>query len=301
MAWTIALPVFACHVLVFLCLLVGPFGLFLLRKSGHPNRLILGPEQSVEYPPLKLDAVPDAELLALVDDLLAGLDGNLAVAGNLLGRGEGSVDTLLGFVKDSCGEPPFACLLRGDVVAGEYDFHGPALADGAGQPLAAAASWDGAQLDFGLAKSGLGTSIHDVAHHGELAAAAEGVAIDGHDQGLLEESHELGPVLDEVIAVGGAKGQVLHLLDVCTGGEGALGAGEDDGANGLVGLVVAEGGVELEDEGRAEGIEGLGAVQLDCGGSAMQRRVLAWKASALKPTPGLGDETSRCSYVVDDE
>lgn len=219
----------------------------------------------MKYPPFELNAVPDPKLLTLVDNLLAGLDSDLAVGRNFFGGREGRVDTLLGLVKDLCGEPPFTCLLRSDVVAGEYDVHGPALANGAGQPLATSTAWDGTQLDLGLAKGGLGAGVYNVAHHGELAAASEGVAIDGDNQGLLEKGHKLGPVLDEVIAVSGAEGQVLHFLDVCTGGKGALGAGEDDGANGLVGLVVAEGSIELEDEGGEEGIEGLGAVQLDSG------------------------------------
>lgn len=67
------------------------------------------------------------------------------------------------------------------------------------------------------------------------------------------------------MAVGGAEGEVFHFFDVGAGGEGFFGAGEDDGADGGVGLEGAEGGVEFEDEGGAEGVEGFGAVELDCG------------------------------------
>jgi hypothetical protein len=62
--------------------------------------------------------------------------------------------------------------------------------------------------------------------------------------------------------------------------------------------------VELEDEGCAEGIEGLGAVELDWEVGVRDGIVDGdggeGEGNSLKPTPGLGDETSRCSYVFDE-
>lgn len=221
----------------------------------------------MEHPPLVFHAISNAEVLTLVHDLLAGLDGDVAVTCNLLGRGKGGVDAFLGLVEELCGQPPFGCLLRSNVVAGQDDVHGPALSDGAGQPLATTTARNGAQLDLGLAKGGVGAGIQDVGHHGELAATPKGISIDSGDEGLLEKGHKLGPVLDEVVPVGGAECEVLHLLDVCSGSEGALGAGQDDGTDGVVLLVGAQLGIELEDEGCAECVQGFGAVQLDCVGS----------------------------------
>lgn len=58
-----------------------------------------------------------------------------------------------------------------------------------------------------------------------------------------------------------AEGQVFHLFDVGTGGEGFLAAGEHDGAGGGVIIEGKEGGVELGEEGGGEGVEGAGAVE----------------------------------------
>jgi hypothetical protein len=59
--------------------------------------------------------------------------------------------------------------------------------------------------------------------------------------------------------------------------------------------------VELEDEGCAEGIEGLGAVELDWEVGVRDGIVVGdGGGNSLKPTPGLGVETSRCSYVFDE-
>lgn len=83
-------------------------------------------------------------------------------------------------------------------------------------------------------------------------------------------------------------------------------------------MEVAEGGVEFEDEGRAEGIEGFGAVELDCDSVSgvvivnWSRQMLSkgwryserderWESHLLKPTPGFGEDTNRCSYVLPDE
>lgn len=58
-----------------------------------------------------------------------------------------------------------------------------------------------------------------------------------------------------------AEGQVFHLFDVSTGGEGFLAACEHDGAGGGVIVKGEEGVVELGEEGGGEGVEGAGAVE----------------------------------------
>jgi hypothetical protein len=71
-------------------------------------------------------------------------------------------------------------------------------------------------------------------------------------------------------------------------------AGEDHGADGGVFVEGFEGGVELEDEGRGEGIEGFGVVEFNCNGFECR---LWWmvgeKSCLLIPTPGLGVEILR--------
>lgn len=91
------------------------------------------------------------------------------------------------------------------------------------------------------------------------------MAGDGGDDGFFDGGSQVGPGLDEGVEVGLGEGQGRHLLDVGAGGEGALGAGEEDGADGGGLLEGEEGGVEFGDEGGGEGVEGFGAVEGYCG------------------------------------
>ena len=75
-------------------------------------------------------------------------------------------------------------VLGSDGIAGKDDLQRPAFADKAGQALRAAIAWDDAKLDFGLAEFGVGGGNADVARHGELEPAAEGIAVDGGDDGF---------------------------------------------------------------------------------------------------------------------
>ena len=116
-----------------------------------------------------------------------------------------------------------------------------------------------------MSKDGFGACVHDVAHHGEFAASTQRISIHSRDQRLLEEGDEVGPGFYKVFTVCVAESEVLHFFDVGTCCKGFFRAGEDDGADGLFGLEVAEGLVDFEDEWGGEGIEGLGAVDLDLG------------------------------------
>ena len=73
-----------------------------------------------------------------------------------------------------------------------------------------------------------------------------------------------GPGGDEVGIVCLAEGEIFHLLDVGTSGEGLFAAGEDDGADGGVQVVVLQGGVEFGEESGGKSVEGAGTVESDC-------------------------------------
>lgn len=66
-----------------------------------------------------------------------------------------------------------------------------------------------------------------------------------------------------------AESKVFHLLDICACGESFLASGEDDGADGVIVVVALQGVVEFEEEGGGEGVEGAGAVEGDCGVTAV--------------------------------
>ena len=73
-----------------------------------------------------------------------------------------------------------------------------------------------------------------------------------------------GPGGDEVGIARLSEGEVFHLLDVSAGGEGFFAAGEDDGPDGGVGVIVLQGGIEFGEEGVGESVEGAGAAESDC-------------------------------------
>ena len=120
---------------------------------------------------------------------------------------------------------------------GDDEVLGPGRPDEAGQPLRAAPAGDDAEQDLGLAEHGLLRGDPVVAGQGQLAAAAERVAR------RPRRSRSGGsPAMASMRALdAGAEGprssrpQADELVDVGTGGEDPLAAGDDDGA-GRVGL-----------------------------------------------------------------
>lgn len=81
------------------------------------------------------------------------------------------------------------------------------------------------------------------------------------DDGLFHGGCKRGPGFYERRSVGLGEGEGRHFFYVGTGGEGFLGASQDDGAD-LGGFVVCkEGGVKFVYERRGEGVEGFGAVK----------------------------------------
>ncbi len=179
--------------------------------------LVFASKQTVKHSPFKIQPLPDPKILALIDNLLRRLDRYPTHPRNLLRRTNSPVQALLRRLKNLRRKPPLAGLPATEIVPGEYQLHSPGLANRARQPLGAAGAGDDAELDLGLAERGGGRAVHDVGHHGELAAAAEGVAVDGGDDGLLDARAHVGPEFDEVGPVGVREGLVFHLFDVGPG------------------------------------------------------------------------------------
>ena len=163
-------------------------------------------------------------------------------------------------------------LLGVDGGAGEDQLLGPAPADEAGQALGAAKAGDDAEARLRLAELGLLRGDPDVAGHGQLAAAAESVAVDGGDGGLghlLQDPEGLVPQLREGTARRGVR--AVHLGDVRPGHEGLLPpAGEDHHPDVLALPDLPEAGVELVEGLGIQGVQGLGPVDGD-GGDGVRR------------------------------
>ncbi|KAJ8558709.1 hypothetical protein ON010_g8741 [Phytophthora cinnamomi] len=164
-------------------LLVLELGLALLDEGGHALLLVLGGEGAPEEAALVLEPLLQRLLVGGVDGLLGHLDHWLREGRDLVGRLERLVQQLVGG-HDARHEAVALGLLRVDHVAREDHLHGLGLAHGADQALRAAAAGDRAERDLGLAELGRVAGDDEVAEHGELAAAAQRVAVDGGDHGL---------------------------------------------------------------------------------------------------------------------
>jgi hypothetical protein len=217
----------------------------LLCEGSHAFLLVGGGEGGLEAGLLVRQTLGQRALERLVDAVLAQRRGDARVGRDLLAHGERGRQKLLG-LDDASNEARALGLGGGVLAAGEAPLHRARLADERREALRAAHAGDGADLDLGLAEDGLVGGKDDVHHHGELAAAAERVAVDGGDGGLadLEQAVE---VLEHVGVVPVDELALGHLLDVRAGDEG-LGlrvAGDDDAAD--VGVLVErlEGGGEL--------------------------------------------------------
>ena len=108
---------------------------------------------------------------------------------------------------DQAGALGFLCVHH---AAREDHVHGLGLAHGAGQALRAARVGDDAQLDFRLAEFGVVGGNDEVAHHRQLAAAAQREAADGGNHGLANAADGFSVAGDEVTLVGINKAQLLH-------------------------------------------------------------------------------------------
>ena len=86
---------------------------------------------------------------------------------------------------------------------------------------------------FGLAELGRLGRDDEIAHHGQLAAAAERVTGHRRDRGLWACEMCSSPG-DEVFEIDVHIALFLHLLDVCTGREGLFAAGDDNAPDRVV-------------------------------------------------------------------
>jgi hypothetical protein len=119
---------------------------------------------------------------------------------------------------------------------------------------------DDAQLDLRLAELRVVGGDDEVAHHGQLATAAEREPAHGRDHRFADLPDGFPVARDVVALVDVGKAVARHRADVGAGGEGLLAAGDDHAANGVVGVEGLERGAELVHQLVVERIELLGAI-----------------------------------------
>mmetsp|Transcript_27119 Transcript_27119/g.81335 ORF Transcript_27119/g.81335 Transcript_27119/m.81335 type:complete len:279 (+) Transcript_27119:42-878(+) len=231
----------------------------LFSESGHALLLVRSGEGGEEEAALEAEALSEAQLVGSVDRLLAHGRGRAAERGDLGAERHGLVDDVLGRVdgRDQAGSEG---LCGGELVAGEAHAHGLGLAHRAHEALRAAGARDRAQQDFGLAKSRLLAADDDVAHHGQLTAAAQREAVHRRDRRRPQPRHVL-PRGEEVFRVCLREGLGRHLLDVGARREGPLAPREDDGAHLRVRVPGFGGSIELGHQRARQRVQRFGPVQ----------------------------------------
>lgn len=210
---------------------------------------------------LVLETLLESGLVGCVDGLLAQLHDQIGVGADLLSQLDCLANQLISG-NHLAGQTQLLRLLGGDHVTGEAHLHGLGLANDAGQTLSATGSGNGAQRNLGLTELGLIAGIDDVAHHGQLAATAQSVSINGSNDGLLGAGH-LGPVVEEVALDALRVGVGQHLLDISSSSECLLASSQNDGSNALILAKSLQGGGQLLHQAIAKGVQSLGAVQRD--------------------------------------
>src|SRR6185437_14696568 len=190
------------------------------EERGHPVVLVQGGEQEG----LGCEVKVSGGRAVGAKGELGELEGTPGLPGDLAGEGAGGIGWVVGEFVDEAGGEGFG---GGEAGAGVQHAAGDLLAGGLGEPPVAAGAGDDAEGGLGLGEERAARGHAQVAGESELAAAAEGGAVDRGDRGpavrfeLLEEAR----VDREERAVGVA---VAQLGDVGAGGEYAWGRGVDD-------------------------------------------------------------------------
>lgn len=172
----------------------------------------------MEQSPLILNPLPQRQLLTLIHNLLPSNNSNPTIPRNSLRSLKSRLkQLLLPTINNLRRNTPLPGFLPTKVLPRQNQLHSLALANGASQALGAAGAGDRPELDLRLAEGGGGGAVDDVAHEGELTAAAEGVAGDGGDDGLADGVGEVGPGSNEVVVVRGGEAEGGHFFDIGAG------------------------------------------------------------------------------------
>src|ERR1035437_3491985 len=205
----------------------------LLQERGDALTCVITGEDTDELAALDLERLRERAVESLGDGALGGSDGQRRLGGETTGDVTGGAEQCLG-LDDAGHQSECQRARRVDGIAGEEQLHRRAAADQAGQALGATPPGDDAELDLGLAEARVGRGDAHVARHGDLAAAAEGDAVDGADDGQGRAFHRQRQHL--------ATGDVLASRGPELGDAGAgreelgAGAGEDRGPAAVIGL-----------------------------------------------------------------
>ena len=173
-------------------------------------------------------------------------------------------------VVDDLGDQPDAGGFLGvEEIAGERHLVGLRQPHRARQVPRATVARDEADAQEALGELGAAAGDPDVAHGGEVAAGADGRAIDRGDRGRFQPVHGQRDALDALLVgapdLGRAAGEevlaVLHLLDVAARREPVARAGKDHATHRQVGVDAVRRLDQRLDDGGRDGVSRSGFVQ----------------------------------------
>lgn len=134
------------------------------------------------------------DLEVVLEDALAGAQGERRPAGHLVGERDGRVDEVA-ILDEAVEQADAVCLASFDGAAAENDVGGAGVADDTWEEKAGAGIGREASFHEGCFEAGGGGAEAQVAGEGEAEAAAGGDAVDGGEGGLVEvvEGHRHAP------------------------------------------------------------------------------------------------------------
>src|ERR1700712_1843998 len=107
------------------------------------------------------------------DSLLAGLNADFAKRGDLFSNLDSLVHDALAVFDDAAHETPLSGFGSRNLATGQHEVHRALGSDEVRKALSPACARDDTERDLGLRECGVRCAEQDIAHHRELATAAE--------------------------------------------------------------------------------------------------------------------------------
>ena len=170
----------------------------------------------------------------MIDGFLAEANGECRARGDQLCQAFGFFQLRSGR-HDAIDQPHPLGVDGAHGFAGEHRLHRTDLSRGSGPALRAPGPRNDPDLHLGLTELGRLRGHHQVAHQRQFASTAERVTTDGGDHRLVDRPKS-GPAREVVILEHLDRARLGHLRDVGPGREGAVIAGEDHAANGVIAI-----------------------------------------------------------------
>src|SRR6266700_2378504 len=236
--------------------------LALLDEGRHALGAILQREGRVKQIALDIQSVGQRGLEGAIDRLLCHRGRGLRHRGDFFRSRQRLLHQLVRrhHAADETRAFGFGCIHHSP---GEAQIHRLGFSDGARQALGTADAGNGAERDLGLPEFRVVGGNDDVAHHRELAAAAERITRDGRDGRLAAAGDPVAADRGEIAGKHVDEAFRLHFLDVGARREGLFAAGHQNATDLLVGLEIVDRRRDFAKHAERQRVEHFRAIELD--------------------------------------